>query len=197
MLETLYSLDFPAGLQNNGTTYQSKGRWHLGNGIRFFNGTIQPVGGWASRSFTGATITGIPNAMLSWESVDQHQFIVIGTTTGLWVISQLSSVVYSIMPVVVTSQTTPYQWDLTTFGTFLIAVLRTTASLAIPAGTLGGESTTVYRWEGAVTSIAVPNHTTTTGPISTYGAVVTPERFLVLLRGGDPGDYDRDTIWTD
>ena len=55
-MDNLIPLELPPGMRNNGTTYQSKGRWYTGNFVRFFNGTIQPIGGWAARSLTGATI---------------------------------------------------------------------------------------------------------------------------------------------
>lgn len=192
MLEKLFSLAFPPGLVNSGTTYQSKGRWHLANAVRFFQGTIQPVGGWSARSLTGATITGTPHAMVSWEGKDQLQWIAVGTTTGLFLISQSTGVVYNITPTNL-SVSQPYDWDLQTFGQSLIAVMGVTYQIT---GALS-DPVTVYSWSTNPSAPATAIGNSTSAPQSSYAAVVTPERFAVLLRGADPGDYARDATWTD
>jgi len=37
-------LQIPPGVFKNGTEYQSKGRWNNSNLVRWFEGTIRPVG---------------------------------------------------------------------------------------------------------------------------------------------------------
>src|SRR5688572_44076 len=97
MIERLFALDLPDGFKNNGTTYQSKGRWHSGNLVRFFQGTKQPVGGWVERTLTGSAISGVPNAAISWQLNDGTSYIAIGTSTGLYVVTS-ANVVYDITP---------------------------------------------------------------------------------------------------
>ena len=43
----------PPGLWRNGTKYQAKGLWYEANLVRFFSGTIQPVGGWQAATLDG------------------------------------------------------------------------------------------------------------------------------------------------
>lgn len=193
MIEKLYSLDFPPGFFHTGTTYQAKGRWFTGNCVRFFQQTIQAIGGWVQRTLTGAPIAGTPNAMVSWQTTSALNVTAIGTTSGLYILSDLN-VIYTITPVVTSDLSgTSYQWDLTTFGTTLMAVLRS-------SGQLGGAistKTTLYVWNGDVSSRATVVGTDATTPQSSWGCFATPERFLVLLRGTDPGGETRDPLWTD
>src|ERR1700733_13040451 len=108
MIEKLVTLDFPPGLQNNGTAFQSKGRWHVGNLVRFYQGTIRPIGGWVKRTTTGATISGTPNAAISWTLNDGTSYLAIGTTTHLYVVNS-ANVVYDITPMNI-SDPQPYLW---------------------------------------------------------------------------------------
>lgn len=50
----LFPLAFPPGIYRNGTEYQSKGRWYDANLIRFYEGTIRPIGGWRTKDRTGS-----------------------------------------------------------------------------------------------------------------------------------------------
>src|SRR5437016_10735839 len=49
-----FPLSFPPGIYRNGTDLQAKGRWHDSNLVRFYEGTIRPVGGWRKKSRTGS-----------------------------------------------------------------------------------------------------------------------------------------------
>ena len=42
----LVELRLPAGVARNGTEYQNKGRWIDAQLVRWFEGTMRPVGGW-------------------------------------------------------------------------------------------------------------------------------------------------------
>ena len=46
-------LDLPPGMYQNGTLRQARGRWYDGNLVRFFEGTIRPIGGWRQKTYTG------------------------------------------------------------------------------------------------------------------------------------------------
>ena len=172
MADTLMPLKVPPGMRNTGTVYQSKGRWHDGNFVRFFQDTIQPIGGWYPRTLSGATMSGIPRSMVSYRRNDDTQVVVIGTTRGLYAI--VASVVYDITPSEVVSNNTARVWQLDVFGARLVAV-----DLIAP-NTAGA----VYSWTGdtAATGELVSPFTGTT-PLNALSVVCTPERFFVVLGG--------------
>lgn len=180
--ETRIPLNFPPGLHHTGTKTQAAGRWYDANGVRFYRGNVQPIGGWVQRTTTGATISGRPNAAVSW-ATDTAAFLAIGTTTGLYVVDS-SNVVYDIMATSL-SGGTPYQWQLSTFGSYLIAVYALTAYN-------GSDSLNVLVWTGDTGTRATQAFDGGNGPTASYGVFTTPERFLVVLRGSDPnGSYKR------
>jgi hypothetical protein len=178
MIEKLFALKLPPGLYNTGTTYQSKGRWHAGNCVRFTNGAIQPIGGWVPRALSGATISGTPNAAISWQINDGTQYLVIGTSTGLYAVTG-ANVVYNITPIY-DGPASPWVWQLETFGSYLIGVINETNN-----GTQTRAN--VVSWTGDLATIAAGlAYPYRQVPRFPFGCVVTPERFLVVLRGGDP-----------
>ena len=169
-MDNLAPLDLPPGMRRNGTVYQSKGRWYTGNLVRFFNGTIQPIGGWTARSLSGASISGVPRAMVSYRLNSGSQVVVLGTTRGLYAI--VSNVVYDITPAAVVSTVTARMWQLDVFGAYLVAVDLTAPS------TQGG----AYYWTGdtgAVAAVLAPF--SGSNPTLALSCVGTPERFLVML----------------
>lgn len=185
----LLPLKFPPGLFNTGTAYQSKGRWHAGNCVRFFGGAIQPIGGWVQRALTGATITGIPNAAISWQANPQGfvtttpSYLVIGTTTGLFAIAN-NTQVYDITPTEpsytsLSVVTRPRYWQLDVFGSYLMATFNTNP----------GDGCNLYQWDGDTSHIAVMMGSDLGNiPQSAFGLFVTPERFVVALRGKNPSN---------
>ena len=64
-MDKLIPLNLPAGMRNTGTVYQSKNRWYTGNFVRFFQDTIQPIGGWTARTPTIGTVTPTISLVLS------------------------------------------------------------------------------------------------------------------------------------
>lgn len=171
-MDSLIPLKLPPGMRNTGTVYQSKERWYTGNFVRFFNGAIQPIGGWAARSLSGATISGVPRAMVSYRLNTDVQVVVIGTTSNLYAIS--GSTVYDITPAAIASNNAARVWQLDVFGNYLVAVNLIAPSTAGQA----------FYWTGDTSAIAVPlDPFTGTTPTSALSVVGTPERFLVMLGG--------------
>lgn len=158
-------------MRNNGTVYQAKGRWHTGNFVRFFNDTIQPIGGWSARTLTGATISGVPRAMVSYRLNTGSQVVVIGTTRGLYAI--VGTVKYDITPAAVVSTVATRVWQLDVFGSYLVAV-------DLNAPSTGGRA---YYWAGDTATVAANLSPFTTGavPLTPLSVVGTPERFLTVL----------------
>jgi hypothetical protein len=184
LIETLFGLDLPAGFQNTGTVYQSKGRWHKGNLVRFFEKTIQPVGGWVQRTLTGATISGVPNDALSWQLNDGNAYLAIGTSTGLYIVTS-ANVVHDITPATVAGDGLTHLWQLETFGAYLIATFQRPIYLDTAV-------INTFVWRGVLATPAIAAYDSNTGPGSAFGVTVTPERFLVILRGADPAAWAPD-----
>jgi len=180
MAEELYPLAFPPGLYHNGTKTQASGRWYDGNGVRFHQGTIGPIGGWVQRTLTGAAIAGVPNAAIAWSDNAGNAWLAIGTTTKLYVVSS-ANVVYDITPTTgFNTGGNPVFWQLETFGSYLVAVYN-------GPGTNPTGAVNVFSWTGDTATIAaqvVPG--VLDSPFNIYGIVTTPERFLFMLRGDDP-----------
>lgn len=185
MIEKLLPIDLPPGLQNNGTTFQAKNRWHSANLVRFYQGNKQPVGGWVRRTLTGATITGTPNASVSWQLNDGNAYLALGTTSNLYIVTS-GNVVYDITPTTVAGDGITHLWQLETFGAYLLATFQRPVYL---------DSTVInaFTWTGTLATPASPAYDYTAGPGSVYGVTATPERFMVLLRGADPAAWSPDT----
>jgi len=49
-------LKLPPGIYRNGTQYQSAGRWYDANLVRWYDGTLRPIGGWRKRTYSGSNI---------------------------------------------------------------------------------------------------------------------------------------------
>src|SRR5690348_5053983 len=137
MIERLFSLVFPAGLFHNGTKTQAAGRWYDGNLVRFYQGTIQPVGGWTPRTLTGATITCTVNDVRTVLRNDSSAYLIIGTKTDLWCVTS-GNVVSNITPPVLSGQTT-LDWYLENFGQDLIATVTPFVN---------ANNNNLYKWEG-------------------------------------------------
>lgn len=178
MIEDFIPLRLPPGMFANGTKYQAAGRWHEGNFVRFHEKTIRPIGGWQQHALTGDTITGDVQDVLSWSLADGTPFMAVATSAGLWVVDD-SDVAYDILPASGDLHAAPYNWQLSIFGAYLVA----TNSL------LGDDDISlvnVYTWTGDTGTPAAPAWTDDIGPKGAYACFVTPERFLVQLRGTDP-----------
>lgn len=177
MAEKLIPLDLPPGLKNNGTVQQSKDRWFAGDKVRFYQGNKQPIGGWVRRTLTGAAITGTPNAAHSWSLNDGTSYLAIGTTTGLWLVTS-GNVVHDIMMAGLVGGT-PYTWQLENMGSRLVAVYNLVTFSAF-------NSLNVLEWLGDPNVPAVQAFHSNEGPNTCFGVVVTPERYLVIIRSSPP-----------
>lgn len=102
MAANLIALQIPPGFDRNGTLYQNKGRWADGNLVRFFEGTIQPVGGWrvapnADLSDQLANVNGVPRGAVSWRNDNGDRFFATGTTQKLAVM--VNGALYDVTPI--------------------------------------------------------------------------------------------------
>ena len=97
----LIPIDLPKGMYKNGTPYGRKGRWSDGNLVRWHDGSIRPIGGWARR--TDNTGTDIPlliadptleavRDMYAWTDLAQDNQTVFGSNIALYNLSQTGTV---------------------------------------------------------------------------------------------------------
>lgn len=83
-------LALPPGVYKNGTDYQSKGRYNDANLVRWYEGTIRPMGGWRERPST--QLDGKPRAIITWRDNSGDRWIVVGTHTELYVSNEAGTV---------------------------------------------------------------------------------------------------------
>ena len=62
----LVPLNIQPGVYRNGTDYQSKSRWRDASLVRWYEGTMRPVGGWRKRS--NSQLTGKCRGLLTWRT---------------------------------------------------------------------------------------------------------------------------------
>lgn len=208
----LVPLKIPAGVYRNGTEYQSSGRWFDANLVRWYQGTMRPVGGWQKRSDN--TVTGAARAILTWRDNSNDRWIAIGTHSKLYVMGETGSV-YDITPSGYTVGTIGGEAKLgygyLGYGLFNYGVSRpdtgeitqaTTWSLDTWGQNLVGCANTdgkIYEWtlNTATDAAAITN-----APTGCTGIVVTAERFIFALgAGGDKRlvkwcDQEDNTAWT-
>ena len=78
----LYPLNLPPGVHRNGTDMQSANRWRDVNLVRWYEQTMQPIGGWRKKSLTAAS-TKI-RGMLAWIDNSGDQQFVAGCSDKLY-----------------------------------------------------------------------------------------------------------------
>ena len=207
----LLPLDIPPGVYANGTDYQASGRWLDASLVRWIDGTMRPVGGWADR---GVTATGKPpRAAFAWEDNSGDKWIALGMYDELNVINA-SDVISDITPAGLTGGTEDAAattgFGAGTFGSGFYGTPITSSTInAATTWSLDnwGQNLvacsdadgTLYEWtlNTASAAAAISN-----APTSCLGLVVTAERFLFALgAGGDPkkvqwSDREDNTAWT-
>lgn len=91
----LVPLNIPPGVWRNGTQYQAAGRWYDANLVRWVQGVMQPMGGWAAR--TASTFSGMARGIITWRKNDGTRMIAVCTPTKAYHVSE-SNVVTEITP---------------------------------------------------------------------------------------------------
>lgn len=210
----LIPLKIPPGVYRNGTEYQAKGRYFDSNLVRWFEGTLRPIGGWRKRSET--QLTGKCRALLAWRDNSGERWTAAGTHSNLYVMSQ-SGEIKDITPTGFTSgeadSSIKTGFGYAAYGYYAYGVQRPDVSTIVPATvwTLDtwGEyligcsdaDGNIYEWQlgfAGPTDAAV----VTNAPTSCAGIVVTADRIVMALgAGGNPRkikwcDQEDNTDWT-
>ena len=207
-----FSLQIPPGVYKNGTEYQSKGRWNNSNLVRWYEGTLRPIGGWRKRSET--QLSGSARGLINWRDNSNNRRIGIGTHSKLYSISE-SGTVTDITPsnLVVgdANAVSKIGYGYSTYGSYAYGVARPDIGSYTPATTWSLDTWGEYlvacstkdgrllEWQLNTSSDAAA---ITNAPTSCTGLVVTQERFLFALgASGNPRkvawcDQENNTIWT-
>ena len=208
----LVPLKIPAGVYRNGTEYQSSGRWFDANLVRWYQGTMRPVGGWQKRSTN--QLSGKARGLITWRDNSNDRWIGIGTHTHLYVMGETGTLTditpsgyasgqaggevklgygylgyglynYGVPRPDIGEVTQATTWSLDTWGAYLVACANTDGK--------------IYEWQ---LNTAVDAAVVTNAPTNCTGIVVTAERFIFALgAGGDKRlvkwcDQEDNTDWT-
>ena len=205
-------LNIQPGVYRNGTEYQSKGRWFDANLVRWYEGTLRPVGGWRKRA--SGQLTGKCRGILAWRNNANARWIALGTHSKLYAMNEAGTLTditptsftpgnadatlnlaygggpYGLFaygtPRADTGTVTPATtWTLDTFGEFLLACSNADGK--------------IYEWDLNTSNDAVA---VTNAPVSNKAVLVTAERFVFALGAGGNArkvawsDQEDNTMWT-
>lgn len=210
----LIDLKIPAGVYKNGTAYQSKGRWADCDLVRWFEGTMRPVGGWTN--IIGGIprgnlqVTGSARGSFSWRANANDKYLAIGTHTNLFAygtsISGLKDITPSPFTVGFVDNNVNMGYGGGPFGDGAYGTPRTSSNITQFATTwsfdnfgeflvaVSSQDGRLLYWD-LVANTAVPvTATAGTTPVMNKGVIVTDERFVMLLQAG--GNRRR-VAWSD
>lgn len=199
----LVSLKIPPGLYRQGTEYQSQGRYYDADLVRWFEGTLRPVGGWRQyRTASNAllSVTGAARGMHTWRANSADRFAVVGTHTKLFAFGSSIADIKDITPsgIVVGFADSRINlgygggaYNVSTYGTPRAAGNITDFATTWSFDNFGeflvavqSEDGRLFYWD-LMTATAVPVVATAgTTPINNRGVIVTDERFVFLLQAG-------------
>lgn len=209
----LFPLSLPAGAWRNGTEYQSRGRWWDVNLVRWFDGSLRPIGGW--QQWGSGTFTGIARGVYAWADNSGNRWVAFGTASNLYVASQ-SAAITDITPALgftagAANASSVMGYGYSTYGTSAYGTPRPDSGAVTQASTWALDGWGQYLvgcmegdgkiWEWQLAT-GTPAAQVSGSPTSCLGLVVTQERFLMALgAGGDPRkvqwcDQGNNTIWT-
>lgn len=208
----LLPLDIPPGIVRKGTDLQSAGRWRDASLVRWRNGVLQPVGGWAQRG--DAAAGGVARGSVSWRAESGNRWLAFGTHNSLKVMSA-SNAVTDITPAGLTAglvnATTNNGFGGGFYGSAFFGTTRPESGALTEATTwsldnwgqnliaCSNADGKIYEWTLNTANDAA---VIATAPTGNRAIMVTEERFLFALgAGGNPrkvqwSDREDNTTWT-
>lgn len=169
----LFPLTFPPGLYRNGTEYQSKGRWYDANLIRFYEGTIRPIGGWRKKTRVGSLTD--PFSTVNTTPTVTVAHIAHGLRIG-------DQVTFSSGNAVGGLTMTGANWTVATVPGANSYTFTHTSNATSTAGPLGG--TVSFAYAQAVSGKARAIATWKDNTITTWGAMGTESKLYAMTRAG-------------
>jgi hypothetical protein len=210
----LIPLKIPAGVFRNGTEYQSSGRYYDSNLVRWFEGTLRPVGGWRKRSTS--QMTGSCRGLITWRDNSNDRWIAAGTNSKLYAMNEAGTL-KDITPSGFTSgaadAVSKLGYGYSTYGSFAYGVSRPDLGSVTPAATWSmdtwGEYLVacsdadgkLYEWQLGFSTPTLAA-AITNAPTSCAAVMTTAERFVFALgASGNPRkvswcDQENNTVWT-
>ncbi len=177
----LLKLELPPGLYKQGTEYSSMGRWYDASLVRWFEGQIRPMKGWAT-GLTG-TLSGNTRAAHAFFDNDGSGWAAFATHTNLY--AHDGTTLDTITPAGFASgHADTSQWTLDNFGEILIACNDSTEKIYEYTLDGGGDATIISNAPDA------------------NAVFVTEERIIVAIAAdGNPrkvkwSDQEARTTWT-
>lgn len=186
------------------------GRWYDANLVRWRNGTMLPVGGWAP--FTSTQMTGVPRGALGWTDNSGDARLVTGTASKLYSVNEAQTV-SDITPVGLTTgnedSTAISGYGGGLYGAYEYGTPRSDAtslddadtwSLDVWGQNLVGCLTSdgkLYEWTTSGVAAQISN-----SPTSCNAVMTTDERFVFALGADGNGrkvswcDQENNTVWT-
>jgi len=92
----LIELKVRPGVYRNGSVREAKGRYYDANLVRWKDGKLRPIGGWAKT--TSSAITGKGRTMLPFLDNDKSSYIAVGTSSKLYIYTGKTSAASDITP---------------------------------------------------------------------------------------------------
>ena len=210
----LIPLKIPAGVYRNGTEYQSAGRYYDSNLVRWFEGTMRPIGGWRKRSST--QLSGVCRGLITWRDNSADRWIVAGTASKLYAMNEagtIKDITPSGFTAGVTDAVVKTGYGYGTYGSFAFGVARPDMGSITPATTwtmdTWGEYLVacsdadgkLYEWQLGFSTPTIAA-AITNAPTSCAAVMTTAERFVFALgASGNPRlvkwcDQENNTDWT-
>lgn len=208
----LLPITLPPGVYKNGTDYQAKGRWFDSSLVRWYEGTIRPVGGWRKKS--NSVMTGSCRGMLSWRDNGNDRWIALGTHSKLYVMAEAGTLT-DITPASFTVGRVDADYNNgfggATYGSYAYGIARPDAGSIDPATTwtmdtwgqyliaCSNDDGKLLEWQLSTGSDAAA---LANAPIDNKAVMVTEERFVFALGAGGVGrkvqwcDQEDNTLWT-
>jgi len=205
-------IDLPPGQYRNGTILQSMGRWRDASLVRFYEGTVRPIGGWSA--FSASLLPQKARAAHAWRSNAGAQWLAAGSADNLTVYD-VNAVQYDVTPAGLAAGVEVAEvvngYGVGAYGRGLYGSNFAASTRILPASiwTLANfgqeliacpdQDGRVFKW---ALNTATPATLIANAPTDNRAICVTQERFLFALGAGgdtrkvqwcDREDYD---TWT-
>ena len=208
----LIPINIQPGVYRNGTQYQSKGRWFDANLVRWYEGTMRPVGGWRKRA--SSQLSGKCRGLLTWRTNANARWIALGTHSNLYVMNEAGTLT-DITPAGFTTGNADALLNLAygggPYGLFSYGTPRADTGTVTPATTwtldnwgeyllaCSNADGKIYEWDLDTNNDGVA---LTNAPVNNKAVMVTAERFVFALGAGGNArrvawcDQENNTSWT-